>query len=505
MKRLEALLSESNKNYGRWVRGRIPVHYKRLNISNAEADRLAKIGASQLMAAFEMMPYYTQSVIAGAILSGDYDTITAVTPSQYGKSYLLGHVALLLAYEGHPVSVGAAKNDTTDIILRHTRASAREAAPEIKAALTGEATRKVDRLEQSLSRSRIGFAAGGYVEALTLGGTFDDLSHNKAVGRGSDFIIDEAALVPESSMAEIGRREFSSVDGSKKLLVMISNPHAAGTFYDHLTDPHPPERTLIVWADALTACQEDRWSPKQVLSSDFAKHEDTRTRYLLCELPRAGSGMFGDLKVGEREPSERAVHFLGVDAAYKGKDSIAVCDVFLDEGMLHISEIARIKKPVWIDGVTSEDIADTIARIYHRLGAMLVCVDIGFGVWLVEGLARRGVNVRGINFGEGPTKARVKARHYAATNASNMRAEMHLDFQSLIESEKIDIEPNAHELIKDTLPLVVSQRKASGKIQIRPKAEVKAIIGRSPDELDAVLLAVHSWVLYSGEYEDYIT
>ena len=135
----------------------------------------------------------------------------------------------------------------------------------------------------------------------------------------------------------------------------------------------------------------------------------------------------------------------------------------------------------------------------------MVCVDIGYGVWLVEGLALRGVNVRGVNFGAGASKARIKEKHYAAVNAQNLRAEMHLDLADLMESKAIEFSEQAAKRIEDTLPLVISERKPNGKIQVIPKAEVKAKLGHSPDALDAVLLAVHAAVLYADDNVSYIT
>lgn len=191
MRRLEELLKDSDHNRGEFklgrfpMRGNVPLHYKRLNISEDKADELAHLGAKELFSAFGYKPYYTQAVLAGAMFSEEYDTVVAVTPSQYGKSILLGHCAALMAYKGNKLSVAAANTDTTNIIMAYTRQSIREATPDIKDAIMGETMKKIDRLDSSLSKGRISYARGGYIESITLGDTFGDLSHNKAVGRGS--------------------------------------------------------------------------------------------------------------------------------------------------------------------------------------------------------------------------------------------------------------------------------------------------------------------------------
>lgn len=508
MKRLKALLEKSDENKGPFkigsfsMRGNIPVHYKRMSVSDDEALRLAKIGAAELLAAFNMTTFYTQAVIAGAMLSGDYDTVVVVTPSQYGKTYLLGHVAPLMAFHHKRLTVAAATANTTEIIMAYIRQSIRSAMPDMKNAILGETMKKIDKLDASMSKLRVAFAEGGSIDAITLGDSFNDNSHNKAVGRGGGYIVDEAAMCSEQALSEIGRRELSSVDGQKDMLVMISNPHKPGVFYDYLTNEHLDDRTIVIWMDALTACQEGRWSADHVLESDFAKREDTRSRYWMCELPRSGVGMFDDVKVGY-PPEGPRMKFMGVDAAYKGKDNVVLTMASQGAGV-SIDEIVTIKSTPWIDGKTSDDICDTIARIYHQTGCAFVCVDVGFGVWLIEGLLKRGVNCMGVNFGAGPTKERVKQRHYAAVNAHNLRAELHLDLQGLIEDQSITFAPEAYNQVKDVLPYVSCDRKSNGKILVRPKIEIKNMIGKSPDELDSVLLALHAMILYSMYDEAFI-
>ena len=510
--RLEERLKQSDSHFGRFLavkdgqigRGFSPARYKRITIPTKEQDELAKFGALRVLAAFSEKLYYTQALIAGAILSGKYDKIGIVTPSQYGKSWLLGMVAILMAYEGARVNVAGATTDKTEIIMRYCQAAAGHANQEIKRALTSEAIKKVDRLDASLSKARLSFPGKGQIQGITLGDTFSDLSHNKAVGQGGAYIIDEAALCSEAALAETGRREFSKIDGTKEPLVMISNPHQAGYFYDFITQDKMRDGECVIWMDALTACQEGRWTKEQVLSSENAERQDTLQRYLLCELPTLGSGMFGEPKVEDRD-NPYGVYVMGVDAAYRGKDNIEVSIARIDPDGVYFHDVYTIRKGDWIDGVTSRDIIEEVGRIYRRFDCALCCVDIGFGVWLVEGLLQNGVNATGINFGAGATKERVKEKHYSAVNAANMRVEMHLDLQDMIEHQSCVFSENAYERVREVLPMVISMRKASGKVAVIPKQEIKAKIGHSPDAFDAVLLSLHAAVLYSQDNVFYIT
>lgn len=487
-----------------WILGQVPNHYKRITCTPEERDELAIIGQKLIFENFGNPLYYSQAVIAGAILSDRYDTIVIVTCSQYGKSWTLARVGMVNASRGRGTYVAGANEDTTRIIMQKLIESLKDASEDLKAEMLTDGLDRLEKLGVSLSKKNIALRNGGFIEPITLGASFGGLAYNKAVGRSADFMVDEAALVPTENFTELGRREFANIDGSSDKMIMISNPHQPGYFYDHLTEENPSKRTFIMWMDARTAVEEGRWTVKQVLESEFAKHTDTRIRYLLCELPTVGSGMFDEPKVGD-EPEGNRLHFLGVDSAYKGKDNIEVCHLSVGRGGMYVHEIAKIVKDNWIDGVTGNDIIATIGRLYRLTGSLYGCVDIGQGIWLLEGLVKAGFNFQGINFAQKPNPDRVKAKHYSAVNAYNKRAEMHLDLQDLIEKGQIKFSSEALEGIKDVLPFVSAERKSNGKFLIRPKDEIKAIIGKSPDELDAVLLAIQAAILYTGETTEYMT
>ena len=503
---LDTLFALESKDLPKWVgRGYIPSHYKRLTCSRKEADRLARIGFMEIAKYYGEKTYYTQSLIAGACLSGDYDKVTITTPSAYGKSWLFGRLGNILAYEGaagEATYVVAATQDGTKMIMGHVGASLQNIAPEVKNALLNKKD-QIERLTTSLSKQKIAFAGHGSIEPITTGDTYDEnIAQNKVVGKPGNYLVDEAALVSEESFAELGRAEFARVDGKNYLRAMISNPHQPGFFYTELTKPDEEigKREIIIWMDALTAVEEGRLTKEKVYHSTFAKHRSTLRRYLLCILDDDGEGMFSMPNVYKAPyQGDYTQYFMGVDAAYKGKDNIEVALTAVGGGKIHAEDVTTIKKPKWIEGKTSEDIIRQVARMAKSNGVALACVDVGWGVWLVEGLIRHGVNAVGVNFSEAPSRDRVKAKHYSATNATNKRAEMHLDFQDLTDGGLIEVSEEVYEKIKDTLPYIASQRKASGKIQIRPKSEIKAIIGHSPDAFDAVLLSIHAVIKHLGD------
>lgn len=501
MRTLDELFAFRDYDRPDWVIGKIPKHFKRLSVPMETAIRLAKSGALEIAAAFDDKLFFCQSLIAGAILSPDYDKIVVVTPSQYGKSWLLGRIGIILAYRGEPVYIAGATASMTDIIMGQTRLAIQSANQEIKNALT-EKKDVLESLSRSLSKKRIGFTNGGFEEPITLGDTYtDSLSTNKAVGRAGHTMVDEASLATDKALSETGRREFANIDGKVYKLIMISNPHKPGYFYDELTADEIDERTFVLWIDALTAVEEERFSEEQVRRSEFAKHKDTLYRYLLCQLNLLDTAMFDKPLIHEKtEEHEYSSWYLGIDAAYKGHDQLEYCLIQVTEdGMVMVEDIQSIDKSDWIDGITTSDIAKDFVRIIRAYRVPLTCVDIGQGIWLVDSLIKAGVNVRGEYFQSAPTKGRVKARHYAATNAMNLRAEMHLDLQDLIENKRISFQKDAWNKVKDIFPFVTATRKSNGKIKINEKSEIRASLGRSPDELDACILAIHAMYVFMGE------
>lgn len=500
MSELDVLFQNQHTDCKPWVIGKIPKHFKRISVSMEDAVRLAKIGATEIASAFGLSLFFCQSLIAGAIISGEFDEIIVVSPSQYGKSFLLGHVALLESFKGHKQYITGAAANVTGIIMGHVISATQTAAPEIQNALLVKKN-ELDRLATSVSKQRLAFSTGGFIEAITLGDTYNDnIAANKAVGRAGDFYIDEAALVSDDALSEMGRREFAKIDGTKYKQIMISNPHRPGVFYDKLTQEKIPPRTFVLWMDALTAVEEERFSKETVFNSDFARHKSTLRRYLMCVLDVDGGGMFDTPKVVQSPlDGDYIQRFIGVDAAYKGKDSIKVAVTAVGSGKIRTEKVFTIKKDTWIDGVTSKDIIREVAKIAYAYDCPLLSVDVGWGVWLVEGLINRELNVRGVNFSSSPNKERQKKNHYASKNATNKRAEMHLDLQDFIEAQVYEITEEAYEEVKDVLPYVTAERKSNGKIQIVPKEQIKGIIGYSPDALDAILLSLNSAIEFLGD------
>ena len=111
--------------------------------------------------------------------------------------------------------------------------------------------------------------------------------------------------------------------------------------------------------------------------------------------------------------------------------------------------------------------------------------------------SRYDFTVEGVNFGSGASKDRIKARHYSAKYASNMRSELHMDLQSVMSTGHVYFTTGVKKLVEPQMQAVRTCVKGGGKFGIIPKSQIKASIGKSPDELDSVLLMIHSVVRYN--------
>lgn len=498
--------AESRENLNKWVLGYVPKHYKRISCSGAEALELAKIGVTESLTLFDTPLFFTQSLILGAAISGRYKKMSIVTTSQYGKSFTSGIIALCLANRNEPCYVAGGEQATTDMIMNNVLAHLQNADAEIKNKIL-DYRNKIEKLQTSVTKEKLTFKGGGLIEAITLGATTNDSKKgNRAIGRGGNYILDEAALVPDDVVAELGRSEFASISEKKYLLMKISNPHQRGHFYDDIMADSVPEDELVIWMDVRTAYEEERIRTKeQVYNSEFFKNDSTCQRYLVCDVEGGeGDSMFTTAQVDDSDIENGYTYFLGIDSAYKGKDSIDLClSAVTPYGKVRILDIISVDKGgEWKDGITSERILEQIMSVIRKFHVRFVCVDIGWGVYLVEGLAKKShesmdFTVLGINFGGSTTKERAKANHSASKYGFNMRAELHIDLQELMNHGNVSFTTKCLKLLAKQLSAVRVEMKANGKKAIISKDIIKQEIGHSPDELDSCLLSVHSAILYN--------
>lgn len=502
---------EPVENLTKWAKGYIPEHYKRLTAPRAQAIEIAIRGYADALSYFGVSLYFTQALIYGASVFGYYKDFVICTTSQWGKSFVCGMIAIRRAgVEKATVNIGGGDANTSEIIMKKVNMHLRTVHIDIRNKLL-QSEDAIEKMQISRSKKEIGFAGGGMIKPASLGDSYNDAKRgNQAIGRGEDWILDEASRVSEDAIAESGRNEWSSDTGESFLRFEISNPHNPGRWWNNLTDPNPPSKRLIVWMDLRTALEEGsaKKTKEEVQQSEFYLNKSTCRRYLLCELEDLSEHSMFDVPVIDdspyrinKMPREDYIYCLGVDSAYKGKDSVHVTlgAKTQEKGMFRLLDTLNIKKDNWIDGVTGDEVVQTIINVILFYNVKICFVDQGEGSYIAEQLAKRVGKVcivKPIAFGGAPDKRRVEQKHYAALYAANKRAEMHMDLQDLIEKGQCTMTQAVYEGVKEQMSATKLERTTTDKLKIIPKDKIKALIGHSPDELDSCILCAHAGIMY---------
>ena len=162
-----------------------------------------------------------------------------------------------------------------------------------------------------------------------------------------------------------------------------------------------------------------------------------------------------------------------------------------------------MKYPEWNDDTTT-NISLDILKIIQDNNVENACLDIGLGIHIYEALTHLDPDLplEPVNFSQKPTEWRAEM-DYNAKVALNARAEMHLDLRDLCESGLVYINgDNYEEIVRQMREIGAKTDSVGSKIRVEPKQEIKKRLGRSPDNLDSLCLAVRAMVtsgLIGGE------
>lgn len=506
--------------------GRVPCleHYKRLTLDETKALEIASYGYLIALKELGVKLYFTQSLIVGCAILGTHHKILTVLPSQYGKSFLSAVIGLLLAYNGEPISVSANDKDLTQKIMSEVWRILPNTPESFKKKLITPLD-KFERTQTSLSKNKVGFVGGGYIEGITLGGKFSDsLSGNKAVGQSGNFIIDESALIPDSNYAETGRSEVAyRKDGKPYLSMEMSNPHQINHFYRDMIQDPVDKGTLVVWADLRISIEEgkqvffdtDPNKPK-FEETKFFKNESVCRSYYLCDFGNVTDGSFftTSFTVDDSPIPDEGEYILGLDSANRGSDSIMGTLIRVPDeqcNKLRVVSVTNFKPNTWEDFKTPQMIEDLIVIMLKKFNIKVVVMDLGGGEYLYDRLGNRieqeGLEtiLKGVYFNNSPTKERIREDYdisdgsaNGAELAVNKRAEMYLDLRDLVEKVAITFKQKVYDLVKDEVNATGKEIYTSrSKIQIEEKKIIKKKLGHSPDTLDSIALGVHGFVLYA--------
>ena len=322
-----------------------------------------------------------------------------------------------------------------------------------------------------------------------------------AIGIGGDFVIlDEIQLMTPVGFNTASRFMMENPDTKR---FCVGNPQVSGHFKDLYDDP----TTFVVHINDVGAIVEGRMSRRGMELTGMPSYSSEYRAFIMVEFPDETSGnrFFPTLplpltKAELPKPINRH-WFMGIDSAYKGGDALMVTLITYNEaeGQKWITVESQIdlkkKYPEWNDDTTT-NISLDILKIIQDNNVENTCLDIGLGIHIYEALTRLDPDlpIEPVNFSQKPTEWRAET-DYNAKVALNARAEMHLDLRDLCESGLVYINgDNYEEIIRQMREIGAKTESVGSKIRVEPKQEIKKRLGRSPDNLDSLCLAVRAMV-----------
>jgi hypothetical protein len=166
--------------------------------------------------------------------------------------------------------------------------------------------------------------------------------------------------------------------------------------------------------------------------------------------------------------------FIGVDVARFGEDATTYC-VRRGGDVLEIR--ARYKTEV-------PDVVKEVFEICHKYKAARVIVDdVGVGGGVVDGLSRMGVDVIPFN---GGAKPEDRERFV------NRRGESYFGLRERLKEGMISLKKLRGDVFGELLRQMSAVRYTydeMGRVKLEPKEVIRKRIGRSPDHLDALVMA----------------
>jgi hypothetical protein len=144
----------------------------------------------------------------------------------------------------------------------------------------------------------------------------------------------------------------------------------------------------------------------------------------------------------------------------------------------------RIGRRWSVQSSEPEDISDLIVQAVKESGATLVHVDAtGVGFGFLSEIRKRCPGVAVMPF-------IAAGQAHDTKQFENRRAEAHWVFREKLRRRELDLSEMEHADETTTQLLSVRYRIKKGRIIVEPKDEIRKRIGRSPDDADALLLAV---------------
>lgn len=302
-------------------------------------------------------------------------------------------------------------------------------------------------------------------------------------------IVDEASALSE----EVDKALSGLLTGKHDRRLEIGNPlRRTGPFYQHFKDP-----------DWRTFTIDSRESPNVVAGRTIIP--GLATREWVDQMTRdwgEGSSVFQSRVAGEfpDETDEILIASKWLDALPEklkssGEPRILGADIArtgADRTVCWIRKGGQVVAVKWWQGLDLMATSGRILAIAKEFRVDIIFVDsIGLGAGVVDRLHEVGEKtVVGVNVSEAAKDTRAFA---------NKRAELHWKLRTAIQSGALGMTKEERRLLGEGTDIRY-MFNSRGQIQIEPKDDVKARLGRSPDFVDALAISF----AYAGPTKIYL-
>ena len=401
--------------------------------------------------------------------------------TRIGKSYAVAFGAILYAIFVHNSKIGiiAPSKDKTKIIMNYIQTFLAGSHLDELVDLDVMGLTKLERLKREVSKSKITFKTGSYIEVKTAdikGGGFS------VMGSGYNLIvIDETAELTAEVWSKIYRM---LVDSPESKIVEIGNPWFLNHFYEHSFDP--TWRVLhIPWTVAV---EQGRMRKEDVEDQRANITEAEFTVLFDAEFPKEieqSLFMYDDLMKAKRdikEPPSSPEIILGVDVARMGNDLTVIYLIHRHESLFFI-----IKSWTFAKQKLTKTAGDIISLLQETQAHTIKMDSTGLGAGLDDMLQEY------IDNNDLSTKLHSIVFSERANDEHNLNRKSDIFFNlSKIFREHQIIIPS------DDAELFLQLRKMQYEVTSNGKRKVINGQEKSPDRADA--LSIGCYVVDSGIY-----
>jgi hypothetical protein len=320
-------------------------------------DKFAIVGNNFIKTHLGHTLYNYQTQITSAILNPNYKKISIRASTRAGKSFTIALTAIVYAsiYSKTSIGIIAPSKDKTKIIMNYILEALANSDLESVIDLDVMNLTKIKRLKKEVSKNKVTFQNGSYIQVLTA-----DIKNKGFSAMGSAFdvnIIDETAELPATVWSKIYRMLLESQHAK---IVECGNPWFLNHFYEHSFDP----TWLVIKIDYKMCVKEGRFSQEDV--EDMRKEfSEVDFRVLLeAEFPKeidTSLFKYDDLVKAKRPApkiKKKPTKILAIDVARMGNDFTVMYELDLYDSLYIVREKTKYSK---------KELTKTAGKIIEKL------------------------------------------------------------------------------------------------------------------------------------------